>query len=84
MGGTIDIKSEPGVGTEFNIALDFERSGEQEEMILPPFTMLVVDDDSQLCKSTTESLKSIGISAEWALDGETYAYYDITSAIQGY
>lgn len=71
MGGTIDIKSEPGVGTEFNIALDFERSGEQEEMILPPFTMLVVDDDSQLCKSTTESLKSIGISAEWALDGET-------------
>ena len=71
MGGTIDIKSEPGKGTEFNIALDFERSGDQEEMILPDFTMLVVDDDSQLCKSTTESLKSIGISAEWALDGET-------------
>ncbi len=71
MGGTIDIKSEPGVGTEFNIALDFEKSGEQEEMILPPITMLVVDDDSQLCMSTTESLKSIGISAEWALDGET-------------
>ncbi len=71
MGGTIDIKSQPGVGTEFNIALDFEKSGEQEEMILPDVTMLVVDDDSQLCKSTTESLKSIGISAEWALDGET-------------
>ncbi len=71
MGGTIDIKSEPGVGTEFNITLDFEKSGEQEEMILPDVTMLVVDDDSQLCKSTTESLKSIGISAEWALDGET-------------
>lgn len=71
MSGTIDIKSEPGKGTEFNIALDFERSGDQEEMILPDFTMLVVDDDSQLCKSTTESLKSIGISAEWALDGET-------------
>lgn len=71
MGGSIDIKSEPGKGTEFNITLDFERSGEQEEMILPDFTMLVVDDDSQLCKSTTESLKSIGISAEWALDGET-------------
>ena len=23
-------------------------------------------------------------SAKWALDGETYTYYDITSAIQGY
>ncbi len=71
MGGTIDVKSEPGVGTEFNVTLEFERTGEQEEMILPPVTMLVVDDDNQLCKSTTDSLKSIGISAEWALDGET-------------
>ncbi len=33
--------------------------------------MLVVDDDQQLCESTVASLKSIGIEAEWALDGET-------------
>lgn len=40
-------------------------------MILPDFTMLVVDDDQQLCESTTASLKSIGINADWTVDGES-------------
>ena len=40
-------------------------------MILPDWNMLVVDDDQQLCESTVASLKSIGIRAEWVLDGET-------------
>jgi len=72
MGGEIKIKSTQGLGTEFNIALDFERTSEKEEdMILPDFTMLVVDDDKQLCESTTASLKSIGIRADWTLDGES-------------
>lgn len=72
MGGEIEVKSVQGTGTEFNVALDFERTDEQEEdMILPDFTMLVVDDDVQLCKSTTASLNSIGIRAEWTLDGES-------------
>ncbi len=71
MGGTIDVTSKQGVGTEFKVALDFERVENQEEMILPNFTMLVVDDDQQLCESTTESLKSIGIQAEWTQDGKT-------------
>lgn len=71
MDGEIEVISTQGVGTEFNVALDFERSTEREEdMILPDFTMLVVDDDKQLCESTTASLKSIGIRAEWMLDGE--------------
>ena len=44
MGGEIEVKSVQGTGTEFNVALDFERTDEQEEdMILPDFTMLVVD-----------------------------------------
>jgi len=72
MGGTIDVKSTQGVGTEFNVTLDFERSDEKEEdMILPDFTMLLVDDDKQLCESTTASLKSIGVRADWTLDGES-------------
>ena len=72
MGGEIDIKSTQGVGTEFNVQLDFARTDEQEQdMLLPDFTMLVVDDDRQLCESTTASLKSIGIQAEWTLDGES-------------
>ncbi len=72
MGGQIEVKSIHGVGTEFNVTLDFERTTEQEEdLILPDFTMLVVDDDQQLCESTTDSLKSIGIRADWTLDGES-------------
>ncbi len=39
-------------------------------MILPDWVMLVVDDDQQLCESTVDSLRSIGIRAESVLDGE--------------
>ncbi len=72
MGGEIQVNSTQGVGTEFNITLDFERTDEtQEDMVLPDFTMLVVDDDQQLCESTAASLKSIGVRADWTLDGES-------------
>ena len=71
MGGEIEVKSTQGVGTEFNVTLDFERTADCEEsMLLPDFMMLVVDDDKQLCESTTSSLRSLGIRAEWTLDGE--------------
>ena len=33
--------------------------------------ILVVDDDEQLCISTAASLKAIGVTADWTLDGET-------------
>lgn len=72
MGGEIQVNSKQGVGTEFNITLDFERTdAAEEEMRLPGFTMLVIDDDKQLCESTAEILKSIGIAADWTLDGES-------------
>ncbi len=72
MGGEIVVNSTQGVGSEFYVSLDFMRTDDQEkDMILPDFTMLVVDDDKQLCESTTASLKSIGIRAEWTLDGES-------------
>ena len=72
MGGTIEVTSTQGVGTEFLVTFDFARTDQQEEeMILPDFIMLVVDDDQQLCQSTAKSLQSIGIRAEWTLDGES-------------
>ena len=72
MGGDIQVSSQQGLGTEFCVTLDMERAEEQDkEMILPDFIMLVVDDDPQLCESTVASLKSIGVRAESALDGET-------------
>ena len=42
----------------------------EEEMILPDWNMLVVDDDSQLCETTTAALKEIGVKAEWTQTGE--------------
>lgn len=72
MDGTIELHSQKGQGTEFNLTFDFENAYEQEEdMMLPEWNMLVVDDDRQLCESAVQSLKAIGIQAEWTLDGES-------------
>lgn len=71
MNGEITVKSQQGVGTEFQVVLDLMRAEERvEDMILPDWIMLVVDDDRQLCESTVDSLRSIGIRAEWVMDGE--------------
>ena len=72
MGGAITMDSKQGGGTCFNVTLDMEKALVMEEdMILPNWNMLVVDDDQQLCESTAASLNSIGVNAEWSLDGET-------------
>ncbi len=71
MKGEITVESQQGVGTEFKVVLDLMKAEERiEDMVLPDWIMLVVDDDQQLCESTVESLRSIGIRAEWVLDGE--------------
>ncbi len=71
MGGTIQVESQQGVGTEFIVTLDMEKAEVAEvDMVLPPWNMLVVDDDQQLCESTVGALASIGIKADWALSGE--------------
>lgn len=71
MEGTIDIKSEPDKGTEFLLTFDFEKVVEVEmDMVLPSWNMLVVDDDELLCKTAIDTLKDIGIKAEWTLSGE--------------
>ncbi len=72
MGGEIEVHSTQDVGTEFLVTLDFQHTDDrEEEMILPHFTMLVVDDNQQLCESTVSSLDAIGVQAEWTLDGES-------------
>ena len=71
MGGTIEVESELGKGSEFHVTLDLERAETpEEEMILPEWNLLVVDDDQQLCESTAASLKSIGVKADWTLNAE--------------
>lgn len=71
MNGSIEVESEKGKGTTFTITLDLEKALEiEEEMILPNWKMLVVDDDELLCETTVSSLKSIGIDSEWTLSGQ--------------
>ena len=72
MHGTIEVESEPDKGSVFHVVVDLERDVErEEEMILPEWNILVVDDDEMMCQSAVSSLKSIGVTADWTLDGET-------------
>ncbi len=71
MEGTIDVQSELGKGTEFFLTFDFEKVVAVEmDMVLPPWNMLVVDDDELFCRTAIDTLKTIGINADWVLSGE--------------
>lgn len=71
MDGSIEIYSEKDQGTECRLTFDFEKADAIEDMVLPPWNILVVDDDELLCKTAVETLQSIGIqNAEWTLNGE--------------
>lgn len=72
MGGSIEVKSEPGKGSEFHVTLDLEKSPVSEkDMRLPEWKVLVVDDDQQTCESTAAALTSLGTRADWTLDGKS-------------
>lgn len=72
MEGTIDVQSELDKGTEFSMTFDFEKADSVtlENMVLPPWKVLVVDDDEMLCKTAVSSLEFIGAKAEWVTSGE--------------
>jgi len=71
MGGTITVESEVDQGTKFHVVLDLEKAPAQEaDMVLPPWKMLVVDDDEALCRTAVDVLKTIGIQADWTMSGE--------------
>ena len=72
MGGTIAVDSAPGKGTEFHVTLDMEKAIDQDgEMVLPNWNLLIIDDDEMVCESAVTSLKSLGVRADWAPDGDT-------------
>lgn len=71
MKGTIELTSALGQGSEFHVTLDLEKAYVQEaDMVLPPWKMLVVDNNEDLCHSAVATLKEIGAKAEYALSGD--------------
>ncbi len=74
MNGSIEVKSEQGVGTEVIVSLSFRlHSGPEIPKNIPEFKncrALVVDDDFNTCDSVSYMLQQIGIHAEWTLSGK--------------
>ena len=74
MGGTIEVKTEQGKGTEFILNLQFRLQSEskQIEVIkeLAGVRGLVVDDSFATCDSVTKMLTQIGMRAEWSMHGQ--------------
>lgn len=74
MGGTIELHSEQGKGTEFIINLDFRLRAEPQrvEVVheLQGLHALVVDDSFSTCDSVTKMLRQIGMRSEWVLHGK--------------
>ena len=72
MDGTLEVQSELNKGSQFHVTLDLERFEErEEEMLLPAWDILVVDDDERLCISAADALQEIGLRADWTLDGSS-------------
>ncbi len=70
MGGSIELKSEPGKGSVFRIILDLKKSDiDEKDMMLPKWKILVVDDNEQLCTSAVSNLQELGVYTEWTTDG---------------
>lgn len=70
MGGSIELKSELGKGSDFHMILDLKRSDvKEEDMKLPAWNVLVVDDNEELCTSAVSNLEELGVHVEWTLDG---------------
>ena len=75
MNGTISVKSEKGVGTEFTVVVTLkncERSGAEEIFIDPKkMRVLVADDDEVAAEHTRIVLDEAGIKADISLDGRS-------------
>ena len=74
MGGTIEVHTEQGKGTEFIVSLPLRIQSEKHhtEKIaeLEGLKALVVDDDFNTCDSLTKMLVRVGMRSEWTLSGK--------------
>ena len=74
MGGTIEVHTEQGKGTEFSIRVTFRlqkgKRGVERIAELEGMKALVVDDDYDTCDSVTKMLRKVGMRSEWTLSGK--------------
>ena len=74
MGGTIEVQTEYGKGTEFIVRLPFRIQPEHHHVEkiaeLEGLKALVVDDDFNTCDSVTKMLVKVGMRSEWTLSGK--------------
>lgn len=71
MEGDIHVESKQGEGSHFHVTLDLKKAEvEEENMKLPGWNVLVVDDNDRLCASAVSNLEDLGVNADWTLSGE--------------
>ena len=74
MGGTIEVESEVGKGTEFIVTLQFKLQEEHKKIeeieILKGVNALVIDDDMNSCQSIAHMLRQLGLKPEWTMHGK--------------
>ena len=74
MGGTINVNSEPGKGSEFVVSVECKLSEETVKYKPVPELQgaraLVVDDDADTCMSVCKMLRDIEMLADWTTSGK--------------
>ena len=74
MGGTIEVFTEQGKGTEFVICIGMRLQTKSKPDVkiqsLEGLKALVVDDDFNTCDSVTRMLLRVGMRSEWTLSGK--------------
>ncbi|MBS6341501.1 MAG: response regulator [Eubacterium limosum] len=71
MNGIIDVKSEPGKGSQFIVTVPLELQIEevQSDDALAGLPVLVVDDDQIVCENAALLLNELGMRGCWVLSG---------------
>ena len=74
MGGTIEVQTAQGKGSEFIVCVPMRTQTEhrptEKITALEGLKALVVDDDFNTCDSVTKMLVKVGMRAEWTLSGK--------------